>query len=639
MLNVFRENLRHLKWILLLVVFSFILTIYAVWGGGISRRESSTQDAAQPWAARVDGEVIGIQEFQNEARNLDSTYRQLLGGQYEQQRTFLRIGQTAIDRLINESLLEKEAHRAGLTVSEQEVAEAIVKDPSLQQNGAFIGKERYEKLYRSNPVMFENYEATVRRQLLQDKVRSLLEDSVTVTDSEIEEAFRRQNEKASFEYVLIDAARLPSATPSDAALQDYYRAHAGDYQSPEGRSGRYVLFATKEIAAKIDVPESEIRSQFLQDQKTVYSTPEKRRASHILVKVASDASPGVLAAAQEKIQKALKRVASEDFAKVAREVSEDSTASSGGDLGYFTRDQMVRDFSDAAWALAVGQTSPVVRTPFGLHVIKLTDIQAARELSLDEARPQVLAALQAARARDEANRRAADLAGKVKSAGGDLAKAARDGSLAVKEFQGVHPGEPMADLGVQPVVASVLFSLKSGETSAPIPVSSGVVVVQFLSTTPPAALPFDKVRDRVAADALRQDRLSAASKMLAAAGGSASLEATAKRLKTEVKKTGPVSASGPAGDLGSDPAVLKDIFALKVGETSRPVAIPSGSVAVVKLVERPDPMQGFDAQKGSLRKSLLATKRDRLFRAYLDRLRAAHPAEINTQLIEQIDRT
>src|SRR5262245_56186602 len=106
MLNVFRENLRHLKWILLLVVFSFVLTIYSVLVGGISRRDSSSQNDAHPCAGRADGEVIGIQEFQNEARNLDSTYRQLLGEQYEQQRAFLRIGQTAIDRLINQSLLE-----------------------------------------------------------------------------------------------------------------------------------------------------------------------------------------------------------------------------------------------------------------------------------------------------------------------------------------------------------------------------------------------------------------------------------------------------------------------------------------------------------------------------------------------------
>ena len=147
------------------------------------------------------------------------------------------------------------------------------------------------------------------------------------------------------------------------------------------------------------------------------------------------------------------------------------------------------------------------------------------------------------------------------------------------------------------------------------------------------------MRERVAADVLKQMRVEAARKLLDAAGGGADLAAMAKRLKIQVKKTGPVPQTGPAAELGSDPAILQAIFALKVGEVSQPLALPAGSVAVVKMMDRPDPMQGFAAQKATLRNSLLYTKRDRLFRAYLDRLRAEHPAEINTALVEQIDRT
>src|SRR4030095_13216754 len=175
MLNVFRENLRHLKWILLLVIFSFIITIYAVWGGGLTRVDSN-REGTEAWAARADGEVISIQSFQTAPRNLDATYRQLLGAQYEQQRSFLRLGQAAIHQLVDEKLLTREAEKAGLSASEQEVAAAIMKDTSLQQNGTFIGRDRYEKLYRSNPALFENYEESVKQQVLLNKLRSLLED-------------------------------------------------------------------------------------------------------------------------------------------------------------------------------------------------------------------------------------------------------------------------------------------------------------------------------------------------------------------------------------------------------------------------------------------------------------------------------
>ena len=129
------------------------------------------------------------------------------------------------------------------------------------------------------------------------------------------------------------------------------------------------------------------------------------------------------------------------------------------------------------------------------------------------------------------------------------------------------------------------------------------MVLQFLEVTPGAPLPLEKVRDRVAADVLRQMRVEAARKLIDAAGGGADLAVTAKRLKIPVKKTGPVPQTGPAGELGSDATVLKAIFALKVSEVSQPLALPAGSVAVVKMMDRPDPMQGFAAQKATLRNS------------------------------------
>ena len=266
MLKVFREKFKHLKWVLWVVIATFILGfVYQI--GSVLR--GTPQDDAASWAARVDGEVISIQAFQNEARNLDATYRQLLGPQYDQQRAYLKVGQAAINSLVDQSLLTREATQAGLSVTEQEVAVAIIKDPSLQQNGAFIGRERYDKLYRSNPVVFEGYEASVRRQLLLNKLRSLLEDSVAVTDAEVQEAYRKQNEKADFEYLVLEASRLPSDKPTEAQVQAYYREHSGDYPSGEGRSGRYVLFNTRDIAAALTSP----------NRRSAPSTPRTKRPS------------------------------------------------------------------------------------------------------------------------------------------------------------------------------------------------------------------------------------------------------------------------------------------------------------------------------------------------------------------------
>ena len=637
MLNVFRENLRHLKWVLVAVVLSFILTIFAVWGGGIGGRNTADRDR-ESWAARIGDQVIGIQAFQQEARNMEYTYRQILGSQFEQQRPFLRLGQAAVNRLVERELLSREAASAGLKVSEQEVAEAIMKSPSFQQNGVFIGRERYEQLFRANEARFEDFERQIRQDLLLDKLRSVVEDSVTVSDAELREAYARQSEKASVQYFILSNSRLPAEQPTEAAIEQYYRQHAADYPAGEGRSGRFVLFDLNEIASKTDVPESEVRSQYAQGQKTQFTLPERRRASHILIKLKADATPDQVKSAEDKARKALARVRSgEDFARVARETSEDSTASAGGDLNYFSREQMVREFSDAAWSLKIGQVSDIVRSPFGFHVIRLTDIQPGHEMSLAEARPQVLASLKRERAGPEAQRRAQEFAARLREAGGDFAKAASAAGLPVRDFRDFHRGDEFPSLGRQPALEAQIFSLKPGAAGEAVSVAQGEAVVQFLSATPGGPLPLAKVKERVRTDLTKQGRLAAASRMIVAAGGGADLASTAKRLKIELKSEPALSRGGGLPGLEGDPEAMSRIFALKPGETLGPIAASEG-VAMVRLLSRPDPLDGFEAQKETVRNNLLAAKRDRLFRAYLQRLRSTHQVEINAALVDQVDR-
>jgi len=636
MLNVFRENLKHLKWVLLLVVASFVLTIFAVWGGGVRTRDSG--GVAAPWAAKVDGEVIGVPAFQREAGNLEATYRQIFGDQFSQQREFIKVGRMAINNLVDRELMAREAERAGLLVSEPEVAEAIMREPALQQNGVFIGRERYERLFRANEANLQAYEAEVRQNLLLNKLRSLVQDSVAVSDNELRESYARQNEKITIQYLLLDAKRLPTPAPTDRTVQEYYRTHLGEYQSGEGRSGRYVIVDTRDILSGIDVPEAEIHSEYLQGLKTLYTTPEKRRASHILFKLPQDPKSDQVSSAEGKARKALARIrGGEDFAHVAREMSEDSTASAGGDLNYFTRDQMVREFADATWSLAPGQVSEPVRSPLGIHVIRLAEVLPAKELTLEEARPQILARLRAGKAISEARRRADDLVSKSRSGGGGLEAGAKAGGMVSREFRGVHPGEEIAGLGREQGLGERLFSLKVGEVSEPIPLSSGLAVVQYTSATPTAPLALEKVRDRVTRDLLRETQTEAARRMLEAAGGTSNLPSTARQLKVELKSAGPLPRNGPFPDLGEGPDLIARLFALHAGEVVGPLPAPSG-FAVIRLVSHSDPMEGFAAQEEGLRNGLLLAKRDRFFRAYLERLRGSSRIEINTPLVDQVDK-
>src|SRR6266581_7536421 len=170
MLQQMRDGFRYLKWLLVIIIFMFIWWAFATWGGGASR---GRQEAA--WAARVNGVAIPLEAFQSAARRMDSMYQSILGEQYAQQRSLIRIGRQTINTLVEQELVYQEALRQGITVAPQEVADAIMRDSNFQDKGLFIGLDRYRRLLEANHLNVEEYEDQERRRLLLDKFRHLIE--------------------------------------------------------------------------------------------------------------------------------------------------------------------------------------------------------------------------------------------------------------------------------------------------------------------------------------------------------------------------------------------------------------------------------------------------------------------------------
>src|SRR2546427_5519361 len=187
MLQQMRDGFRYLKWLLVIIIFMFIWWAFATWGGGASR---GRHDDA--WAARVNGVTIPSDAFQSAARQMDTMYQQLLGEQYAQQRSRVRIGQRTIRTLVEQDLIYQEALRQGITVTPREVVEAIMRDPQFQENGRFIGPARYRKLLEANHYDVGQFEEQQRRRLLIAKFSQLIEDAVTVSDAEVEREFLRR---------------------------------------------------------------------------------------------------------------------------------------------------------------------------------------------------------------------------------------------------------------------------------------------------------------------------------------------------------------------------------------------------------------------------------------------------------------
>jgi peptidyl-prolyl cis-trans isomerase D len=628
-----REWLRYLKWILVLVIFSFLSWGATTWiGNGRAPGEQSN------WAAKVNGETIAATTFRARAREIDNEAQANLGDQYAQMRSFLRIGQRAVGLLINDELLYQEAIRQRLQVSPQEVARVITRHPQFQENGQFIGLRRYRDLFRGARSSIEAFEAGIHRRLLIAKCSSFITDGARVTDAEVEAEFLRRNETMTVDYLVIDAEELlADDLPDDQAIESFFREHIDRYMRGEGRAGSYVLFNAREFGAAAEIGDTEIEAAYERDKVSRYIVQDQRRASHILFRLAPDAPEEESASVEEKAGEVLEQVRNGgDFAELAREHSDDTSASNGGDLNFFARGQMVPEFEEAAFALAAGEVSDLVKTKFGFHIIKVTELREARTVPLEEVRETIREALSLIRGREEASQRAATVA--RASAGGTLEAVAQSQGALLNDTGDVHPGEALPAVQSSHAAVSTMMTMSPGEVSDPIAVPSGLIVVQVTAVVEDTPRPLEEVRARVRKDILEdRARQRIEEKIEEARTRGEGLERVARSLDLELKTAENLSRGGQIAGISSTPEVTRQIGRLEQEIIGSPISTPSGLV-VLSVRERLEHRDRFDSQRAAVRNALLSQNQERLLRAFLRQLRNSGRVLINEPLVQTLDR-
>ncbi len=632
MLKQMRDWFRYLKWLLLIIIVMFIWWAFAALGGGASGRRQE-----EAWAAKINGVTVSVGAFQSYARRLDSMYTQLLGDQYAQQRSMIRIGSQAIESLVEQELVYQEALRQGISVTPQELADALMRDPSFQENGRFIGVERYRAMFGANRASVGEFEEQRRRDLVVDKFRMMVGDGVTVSDAEVEQEFLKKNEKASVDYLVVDPAKArPKSPPGEADLQKWYDGHKDRYMRGEGRTGLYVLFSAAELAAAQNVTDGDVAAAYERLKATRYSNGEQRRASHILFKADNAAPPDAVAKVEKKAREILKRArAGEDFAALARKYSEDPSATNGGDLGLFGRGQMVKEFEDAAFSLPVGGISDPVRTVYGFHIIQVTDSRPARIVPLEEARDTLRQELRLERARPEILKRSAAFA--RAAAGGKLEAVARSQGIPVQQTGDVRQGDALPGAVASQAVVERMLGLAPGEVSDAIPIPSGQVVVQVTGTVPPAPRPFQEARAQVLKDLEEDSARQAITGALRSARGSGGLKALSRALKVDLKNQADVARGASLPGLPPDPVIEKQIATLAPGSIGDPIMTSAG-IVVLSVKERRDHREELASQRDSVSDGLLRQRQDRLYRALVKRLREQSQVRLNQPLVDSLDR-
>ena len=641
MLNALRENLKKRawpKWLMLMVAGSMTLYLASYFGSGDS--DSPTADGN--WAAKVDGQAIPAQNYLQLARRIDQTYRQMFGSNYNQMRGQFQIGTQAMRQMLEQEIILLDARRLGLSVSENELIEAIRTAPSLvDPDGNFIGKQEYEdRLEQFYPGGVSAFEREMADEILIEKWTDLVSQTVTANDADIEALFRQQNEKTVMDYVVVAASdqEIPSSIET-ADVEQWYNDHADDFLRDAGRRIRFVTINRQGALDAIEIGEDAVQSAY-QASQAKYAHPEQRRARHVLFRVDADATEELREATRQKAEEVIVRLSGgEEFAALATELSEDTfSGSRGGDLDWFDRGDMVGPFDEAAFGMASGDAPVIVETQFGFHVLEVTDSREAGARPLDEVREEIITELRLSRAEERMISDARRIRDRM-NAPEEFDTVANDEGLTI-DSRFVNENEGLADIGASTEFRTAVLEMEVGEIGPPLRVSNGLAVVVIDELVPEVVAPLDEVESRVRTALLNARALEAAiSEAQNAADLYQSITEMAEFLGEDVQDSGDLAPGQAVPGSGGGSAEIKQaIFgdSVQVGDRGV-IEVPAG--ALVYQVTRREPFDpvAFDEAREGLRDQLIEQRRLGMRRSMVDQLSQNLEIVVNDQLVERID--
>ena len=410
--------------------------------------------------AKVNDQEILLKEYREAYQNRLGALQQQFGENAEQFAEQLNLRQQVFNQLIDRHLLLTDAAELNLVATDLELQDYIRKQPFFQQNGQF-DYDTYETVLSQNRIVRHEYEASLRADILLAKKQQLLGTGLVISDSEVEQTFRRNFEKIEVEYVYFDPqAFVEKTTAEDAELRKYLQDNPQEFQTLNRFRMEYFTISADYYQDNVKVREREVRRYYKKYAEN-YVTPPEVKARHILLKLIPDAPENEQQEKREQLNKLLAEIkAGSSFEELAIKHSEDATSAEGGDLGWFKPGEMVPAFESAAFTLEAGQVSEIVQSPFGLHLIKVEERKNEITKSLDEAREEITLILAESRAQKRLEEELDRLAGLAGEAFTEEAQKLNREVLIAEWFDRT---EVIPGLGSAAELVPELVSRKSGE--------------------------------------------------------------------------------------------------------------------------------------------------------------------------------
>ncbi|MFD0668508.1 SurA N-terminal domain-containing protein [Ramlibacter sp. MAHUQ-53] len=501
MFDFVRKHTKILQFVLFLLIFpSFVL-----FGVESYTRMSDKGESV----AKVDGSDIRQGEWDAAHKAEADRVRQQMPALDPKLLDAPEARYATLERVVHDRVISAAAQKSRLVTSDESLARELQANPviaSLRGPDGKIDMVRYRQLAAQQGLTPEGFEASLRADLSRRQVLAGVGGTGIASEAAAALALGAWFEKREAQVLRFDAAAYAAkVVPTEAEVEAFYKANPQLFQAPEQANVEYLVLDIESVKKGVTVNEADLKTYYEQNL-AANAGKEERRASHILIAAGKEAGADARAAAKKKAEDLLAAVRKnpESFAELARKNSQDpGSATKGGDLDFFARGAMVKPFEDAAFALKKGETSGVVESDFGYHIIRLTDIKAPKVQSFEEARP----ALEAQVRQQQAQRKFAETADSFSNAvyeqSDSLKGVAEKFKLEVRTANGITrtpaPGAsgPLAN----PKFLGALFSADSIEkkrNTEAVEVTPGLMVAGRVAQHVPArTLPLEEVKARV----------------------------------------------------------------------------------------------------------------------------------------------
>jgi peptidyl-prolyl cis-trans isomerase D len=619
-----RRYRKALNVSLVLVAGAFAASLFVFGASGFRG-----DDRAAGAVATVNGESISPERYQRRYQAYLDAYTQMYRDRFTPELAErMGLSQQVVNDLVQEAVIVQQARAEGMELSDEELNARIQTIPAFHEGGRF-SLRRYQEFLRGRRMSAAQFETEVRRELTRLKVEQTVKSGVKVSDTEVERAFALQREQVRAAWAMVDLMPLvTAATATEAELETYLKGHGDEFRLPERRKIQYVTLSPRDLLKPVTDGEVE---KYYTEHAGEFEVPREAETAHILVRVPETGGSAGEDRAKAKAAELIKRIrAGEDFAKLARENSEDpGSASRGGDLGWVRRGQTLPEFEQAMFGLKKGETSAEpLRTAAGFHVVKVTDIHEGGKKPLKDVAAPIRERLQT-EAAERAARAKADEVKPALQAAPDFMAEARKLGLTPVETTVSRSQRPIGAALPPDSVEETVFALAIGGVSAPAKTPAGFIVIKTIAELPAAVPPLAEIKDRVAVAVKRQKAEGVAmerAKQIAAEAKSGDFDAAAKKGGASVGEAR-FSRTKPDAKLAGD--VMLAALEMPKGGVTEPVKTPQG-IYVLRVLERIAPdLATLAEERDKLTREVLGQKQSQAWAAWVERARGQAKVDVS----------